>query len=168
MPNWCMNSVRITGPADKIAEVRELAQAYQAGETQHFFQTLVPAIEPVPDDLSNSDWWDSRISLWGTKWEPSGLYVGAGSDGDMIQLEFDTAWGPPMGILNHLSKEFEVSAGYYEPGMYFAGYFRGKPGAEPVDEFVQMDELKDWELRDAFEAFFSIDDIVSAFSYEEE
>lgn len=167
MPNWCFNAVRITGPADKIKEVTELAKAYSAGETKQFFQTLVPAIEPVPEDLSNSDWWDSRISLWGTKWEPSNIYIGSGGETSTV-LEFDTAWGPPMGILNHLSKDFEVSAAYYEPNMYFAGYYHGEPDTEPIDEFVQMDKLKDWELRDRFEAFFNVNAIVSTFGDEEE
>ena len=43
----------------------------------------------------------------------------------MIRYTFDTAWGPPVGVIHKLRElypEVSVTAFYDEPGMEVAGY----------------------------------------------
>ena len=66
------------------------------------------------------------IDNWGTKWTASAtnnedvwIYE------DEVQLQFDTAWGPPVGIYNKLVDKYpdlNFSWFYKEEGMQIAGW----------------------------------------------
>ena len=115
MPNWCMNSLTLSGPKDVLDEI---------AETKLTLKSLVPwpkelegfeKVYPVPKNelkaraaleakYGVSTLFDWCVKNWGTKWDipeqacdvdefsnPNGnepLYE--------IRASFDTAWAPPV------------------------------------------------------------------------
>lgn len=72
MPNWCNNSITITGPRDKIHTMWR-----QAIKPEEQGGGLLRGICPEPEYAEPTegqvmpDWWNWRVSNWGTKWEIS-------------------------------------------------------------------------------------------------
>ena len=146
MPNWCNNSITITGPIDVIRPLYEQACDDANDETG-----LLDAMCPMPKALHEtespsrsseeaqaeliaqygaSDWYSWRVNNWGTKWEISseGLEFEDNGDGTAtLSGWFDSAWAPPIGAYNHYLDRMEgavtLEASYYEPGMDFAGFY---------------------------------------------
>jgi hypothetical protein len=145
MPNWCSNYISVRGT--NSAEVKQLADAFDAGE-------LCQAVIPVPEDLQivagrvgdennpeqielerktqeniakygAGNWYDFCVNKWGTKWDISiGSECDRDDDGLGFNGSFDSAWSPPMGIVQELvDRGFEVTLYYYEPGMAYVGKY---------------------------------------------
>ena len=114
MPNWCSNSVTISGDSEKI---KELGAIITKGlENDMCFQ----AIRPKPEDVE--DWYGWNVANWGTKWDinPNNFSI----EDDIIYLDFDSAWSPPIALYDYLTEQgFDVEAKYYEPGMAFVGSY---------------------------------------------
>jgi hypothetical protein len=81
MPNYCFNSLRIVGAAEEITEFLKHNLSFQ-----HF----------VPCEV------DQRNLYWGTKWGAIDLRV-VHRDDTTCNLEFRTAWGPPIPFLTKLN-----------------------------------------------------------------
>lgn len=127
MPNWCMNSVTITGSKEKLEEI------VKACEEDKFLEYLVPIGE-----------WDygTAVESWGTKWEARDVDVSLSEDGTELSLNFDTAWGPPVTAYETAEETHDITieAHYYEPGMAFVGQF-----VDGMDEQYEIDfENEDW------------------------
>ena len=133
MPNWCNNNISISGPIETIRTLWE-----QATQSDNEELGLLDAMHPMPRELhdttkgSNGDdvnWYDWRVSNWGTKWEVSseGLEFTDNGDGTAsIDGWFDSAWAPPIGAYENFCDMMDncsLSASYYEPGMDFAGFY---------------------------------------------
>ena len=138
MPNWCSNYISVRGTNQ--AEIKRLADAFDAGE-------LCQAVIPVPEILKDTtspvqsgdeeaaearrkacgytDWYSFQTSRWGTKWDISnGSECDRDEDGLGFNGGFDTAWSPPMGVVEQLVEDgFEVTLYYNEPGMAYVGKF---------------------------------------------
>lgn len=74
--------------------------------------------------IRDNAWWDWRNQNWGTKWDLN-EEIQLDVDGNMIHMEFNTAWGPPTGIYIALTEKFpdiDITWFYDEPGMELAGY----------------------------------------------
>lgn len=79
-------------------------------------------------------WWNWNIANWGTKWSVGGddVSVGINEIGKYASINFDTAWSPPMHIVEALSAKYPdaiVHIMYGEMGMGFIGestYIAGK------------------------------------------
>lgn len=106
-------------------------------------------VERCPDHLGVkvSDhplfWWNWNIANWGTKWSVSGDDVSIGIYETYAFVNFDTAWSPPMRILEALSAKYPdlvVHIKYAEMGMGFIG----------ENEFVAGEVTKDgfWSIED--------------------
>jgi hypothetical protein len=140
MPNWCSNRVHISGSAEDVASFMALIRGESGDENTFSFQ----AILPCPSELHNynapqtdkdlaerfvkeygyTDWYDWQVSNWGTKWETSDCYLDY-ADEESASWYFSTAWNPPQGIYDELSRLFpglSISWFFDEPGMQIAGY----------------------------------------------
>ena len=119
MPNWCSNSLQITGTKEEIAELFEKLEACKG---QDFFDLFVQnAHEASADD----DWYAYNLANYGCKWNcnANDWDVESG-DGTTITISFDSPWGPPDKLFEQLSQDYQsVLAYYYEPGMAFCGRF---------------------------------------------
>lgn len=142
MPNWCNNHLTLTHDDPTM-----IKRAYDALERGEFLQEFIP----VPEDLKivagrmgdpeeqkkleeseelnrivhgYSNWYDFCVNEWGTKWDcgEQGNNDINPNDPRMLTAGFDTAWAPPIASYEKLmALGFSVKAGYYEPGMAFAG-----------------------------------------------
>src|SRR6056300_2041822 len=152
MPNWCSNSITISGPTETIKQLWEDAQTAAGGEFG-----LLNAIAPMPQELEGTtapsedgqDWYSWRVNNWGTKWDISdeGLeFIDNGDGTAAIDGWFDSAWAPPIGAYEQLAADFDscvIECSYYEPGMDFAGFWSSENGEEHLDNLHD-----EWEKGD--------------------
>ena len=133
MPNWCNNTITITGPKDKITNLFETAKK-ENGLLQAMFpmpkeleDTTSPAPkegkpQPLIDGFDN--WYDWRVHNWGSKWDVDVEGLELDQDGTKITGWFDSAWSPPIGAYAHYlekNADCSIDSFYEEGGMDFAG-----------------------------------------------
>ena len=144
MPNWCSNYISVRGT--NSAEIKRLADAFDAGE---FCDAVIPVPQELKDTMAGSygdeakqaaleaqtrsnvekygagNWYDFCVNHWGTKWDVNiAQECERDEDGLSFSGSFDTAWSPPMGIVEKLAAEgYEVTLYYYESGMGFVGKY---------------------------------------------
>jgi hypothetical protein len=149
MPNWCSNSITITG---NVETIKTLWEATQTGDDE---RGLLNAIYPEPEDIGD-EWYGWRVEHWGTKWEVSseGLEFADNGDGTAsISGWFDSAWAPPIGVYERFAEQFDscvLEASYYEPGMDFAGFWSSENGDEYLEGIYGQCELPEDEQSDLF------------------
>ena len=136
MPNWCTNTLTITGNVSTLCELKQVIEADQEG--------LLEAIAPIGE-------WDyaRAIEKWGTKWDVSteGLeYILNGDGTATIEGYFDSAWSPPIEAFHQLAQDWDscyIQLKYFEPGMGFVGVWDSE-GEDTVfencDELLEDDE----------------------------
>lgn len=165
MPNWCNNTVYLTGPTKKILPI------YEQSKEGNFLNALMP----MPEDLDitagylgdedkqkeleakqqanikkhgSKDWYDWRTSNWGTKWDIDGEgleYTDHGDGTSVISGWFDSAWSPPEGAYETFladNEDCELEAYFYEGGCDFAGKFGDStvnPSDHKADDFLEAD-----------------------------
>lgn len=108
MPNWCDNHVRIEGPVDKIYNM------VKACEDEELLEYMVPV------EGTNMD----RVNAWGTKWDISEPSIHHIVEDGVIDLYFQTAWGPPSeAFMTYLdeNEDIDIEWCYYEGGNAFLG-----------------------------------------------
>lgn len=141
MPNWCTNTLTVTGDASTIDA---MLGSVRDGETTLSFEK----IDPTPDELlgqsvpvrdpeqrarnvaahGHADWYTWRLAHWGTKWELDDETIldrCVDADGrDQVVLSFYTAWGPPVHAVSTLALRWPALVfvlSYDEPSMDFSG-----------------------------------------------
>lgn len=157
MPNWCNNSVTITGPAERIRALWTRASAGAEGAA------LLNALRPMPEELHQGEaWYGWRVENWGTKWDIDlqGLEFEEFSDGmAAITGWFDSAWSPPIDAFQAYSNEnpdVDMELKYFEPGMSFVGVWDSAGGDaywEGVGELLETTAEEDAVLHDLLEHF---------------
>jgi hypothetical protein len=120
MPNWCENTLTVTGPAKELRRLaKHLATKFADGkETVLDFNKIVPQPE-----LAGDAWHIWRVANWGTKWNAASPVVDRAADS--LVYSFDTAWSPPNENLMHkmagLFPELTFHLQFSESGMCFEG-----------------------------------------------
>lgn len=173
MPNWCENTIEITGKTEDIQRL------YNAMNNGHFFKEVIP----VPEDLNITvgflgdtekqaelerkyaenvkkhgfaNWYDFCTTRWGTKWDADFDSVDCWelpNGKSTLHAAFLSAWSPPIGVYAKLVEDgFEVLAHYHEPGMVFAGRFNNE-GDEYYEGWASANEAEAMLPRDIDEAF---------------
>ena len=147
MPNYCSNVVEIQGPQHILKTLVEHRLDFM--KIHPYPKELdITAGREGPDDSPEQirlvaaeksnlkrygyrNWYDWCVNNWGTKWN-------AGGDNDAMQVDydedvndqgialfqFDTAWAPPLGVLEKLMEthpELSIECRYHEPGVGFFG-----------------------------------------------
>lgn len=189
MPNWCSNYISVRGT--NSAEVKRLADAFDAGE-------FCAAVIPVPEELQivagrvgdennpeqielerrtaenlkkygAGNWYDFCVGRWGTKWDISiASECDRDEDGLGFNGSFDTAWSPPMGIVEKLMADgYEVTLYYYESGMGFVGKYE-----DGSDDFYELSGLDSSTVTAAIgnelDDFFGISESMAEYEAENE
>ena len=166
MPNWCNNSITITGPANTVKQLWE--DANQLGEAGGLLQAMVPMPAGLIDTKKGSgdelqtevhdghtNWYDWAVDRWGTKWDVSteGLeFIDNGDGTASIDGYFDSAWAPPIGAYNRFLDDMDncsLEASYYEPGMDFAGFYSNGDD-EYMEGLQEESKLPEDEQSDLF------------------
>jgi len=146
MPNWCNNTLTLSGPKDKVKAIFDKAK-----ESNELLQQLHPMPKELEGTTSPSDgdnWYDWRINNWQTKWDVDVDYLEFREDGDtgIIEGWFDSAWSPPIGAYEHFLTENEdcsISSLYYEGGMDFAGKWEDFADMTVTPGDFTADEMED-------------------------
>ena len=134
MPNWCNNTIELSGPKDKIESIYNKAKKDNA---------LLQQLYPMPEVLEgttkgtgeeeqttfvggHNNWYDWRVDNWATKWDVDADYLELEVHGDRATISgwFDSAWSPPIGAYEKFLEENEdchIKSYYYEGGMDFGG-----------------------------------------------
>lgn len=163
MPNWC-NNVVIIEHKNKTA-IDRVEKAFLKSELcNEFLPTPKELLEiDAPNNTNSkdmkkkynySDWYEFQVNEWGTKWDVGGEYsFFERRSKKKIELTFDSAWSPPIGLYNKLTEEgYNVMAYYYEPGAAYTGEYSSELGdlcfsipekANKVEEVIpqELDEM---------------------------
>ena len=185
MPNWCSNSITISGPKDKIKAIWEEATA----EGDH--KGLLEALVPAPENLFRGNlgaaeeaeckekgipnWYNWNINNWGTKWDVSTEGLEFIEDGDDAQITgwFDSAWSPPIEAYNNFLEENEdcsLEANYEEGGMDFAGIYDNgdDQGMDDITEWCRSVIKGTCDLKDTPELFQKLNEEFEFIEYRRE
>ena len=140
MPNWCNNSITITGPEEKILDIWSKAQGPDSG--------LINAMVPMPAEYEGTtapgeprNWYAWRLQHWGTKWDIDldGLELEAADGTATISGWFDSAWSPPTHAYKIYCAEnpdCSIEAFYEESGCCFVGKWDNENG----DDYHEYDD----------------------------
>lgn len=123
MPNWCNNSIRINGDEKIISALVRVIENTKNGEDR-VFQSLIGYPDHMTKADYDSDWYDTNIGWFGTKWDVSYSDCNMDYDKTEIRLSPDTAWSPPIEFLTNLVKQYdgiEAYIFYSEGGIGFCG-----------------------------------------------
>ena len=142
MPNWCDNRVEIYG--EDTDQIKEVKKTLAGKKTCFDFNNIVPmpkelegttSPNPEPDSFEakrlrkqhgHDNWYDWCCDNWDTKWNSAGADLTSDSNNSIIEYEFQTAWGPPIKVIEALREKYpdlNITAFYDEPGMEMAGYY---------------------------------------------
>ena len=132
MPNWCANTLKMSG--DEL-EIKRAMKMLKDDKGQLTFNKAVPMPLPLVDAVSPSkepnqelikrygadNWYDWRYKHWGVKWDAS--------ESEFIEdnmVVFQTPWNAPIKFLERFSQEFpsltfglqfaDENEGYYPLG----------------------------------------------------
>jgi hypothetical protein len=154
MPNWCSNSIIITGDKDKISKIkRVLSTMDKAGDDNRVFQTLIGRDETLSEsEYENGAWYNSNISRFGCKWDVDYDTCNFDLEGDdCITMSPETAWSPPSEFCRSLAEQYGVGVvlEYSEPGCDFAGRLTiTEDGFEESESYGYLEGLynidEDW------------------------
>lgn len=94
-----------------VEEVRALAAVYNwpPDTTEwHIQNALTPEEAEVLDGyrlrFGADNWYDWCCTNWGTKWDAGQAVINPYNSG--ITITFDTAWGPPVGVIHALAAHY--------------------------------------------------------------
>lgn len=163
MPNYCNNTLNLTGPSKDIKKFYDSIK-----NDVVFFELIYPTPENLKGEISKfsgyddlfekkstpeeyKDWYSFRVNEWGTKWdiiEDYGISISNVDDTkSTLHLSFSTAWSPPIGIYNQLTERgFKVEASYFESGTCFYGRFTD--GLDEYSEYSEPNELPFWVVEE--------------------
>ena len=154
MPNWCNNTLSLTGPKEKITAIYNKAKKDDALLQQlkpmpeALEGTTSPApkegkVQPLVDGFDN--WYDWRVQHWGTKWDVDMEGLELSDDGTTISGWFDSAWAPPIHAFEYFltdNEDCSIKSYYYEGGMDFAGLWEDFADAEVTPSEFTADEME--------------------------
>ena len=154
MPNWCNNTITLTGPKEKISAI--YAKAKQDNALLQQLKPMPAALEgttspapkegkvqPLVDGFDN--WYDWRVQNWGSKWDVDADYLELSDDGTTITGWFDSAWAPPIHAYEYFltdNEDCSIKSYYYEGGMDFAGLWEDFADAEVNPSDFTADEME--------------------------
>ena len=148
MPNYCNNVVEIRGPAASVKplvdhkldfmkihpypKALDITAGREGPDDSPEQKALVAAEESNLAKYGHKNWYDWCVNNWGTKWNAGGdnpdmmVDYDYDEDGDTViaLFQFDTAWAPPLGVLEKLMDthpELSIECRYHEPGVGFFG-----------------------------------------------
>jgi len=118
MPNWCYNSTTF------FCQNKEMYDKLLASiESDKWFKTFAPL--GLDKEKYENGWeYNKALEVWGTKWEPDELEIFNNDKDDfLIQIYFNTAWSPPLGVYKEMYNNFGIEiASFYEESSEFFGW----------------------------------------------
>lgn len=169
MPNWCSNTV--TFKHDNPDKIKDIVSAWNSGELMNTFFPCPEKLNAADRTYSSNpheqkaiartrelnlqeygyeDWYDWRVSEWGTKWDvgrnENSRSLSAKRGAKSIKLRFESAWAPPVGFYKKMHDEhgYDIHAYFFEPGVGFCGTWRNGTVAEfSFDGVTTPDDVRE-------------------------
>lgn len=114
MPNWCMNTIEISGDKDKINKFHKFLEENEGKNWFDFFL-------PMPKEQEET-WYEWSLENWGCKWNCDA--VDWEKENDCISFQFDSPWGPPIQLYEYITNSgFIVESKFLEEGVGLIGQF---------------------------------------------
>ena len=122
MPNHTDNRVILShADSQKIDDIYNVMNTDDASLLQH----IIPMNESL---LDGGDWYEWRLDNWGTKWDIYETHC-TRIDANTLQLNFLTAWSPPIPVFDKLTDMgFDVYARYLDEGWMYVGEYTDEGG----------------------------------------
>ena len=122
MPNHTDNRVILShADSQKIDDIYNVMNTDDANLLQH----IIPMDEAL---LDGGDWYEWRLDNWGTKWDIYETHC-TRIDANTLQLNFLTAWSPPIPVYDKLTDMgFDVHARYLDEGWMYVGEYDDEGG----------------------------------------
>jgi len=99
----------------------------------------------IKEKYGHDDWYNWRVSNWGTKWDVSDSYVDE-HDGDVLTIHYTTAWAPNERFIKFASEKYpnlKFRLTYEEPGCGFCGVLlceNGEVWEDSTEDLLWGDE----------------------------
>lgn len=136
MPNWCTNTITITGEPRTIKMFEKMLKGMSPGGG--VFETLIGKDEKLDkEEYDSGGWYSHNTNRYGTKWDIDfNEHQFDFTDGCLV-INCETAWSPPTEFVENLTKVYNVTCEmtYEEPGNDFAGKIVVSDG-----EIIQNDQ----------------------------
>lgn len=147
MPNYCENQLYVVAPSNERMDV---FLDFVGSHIPLDFDRIIPAPKGLfhgavgkkeKEKYKNTNWYDWNNKKWGTKWNAEDVRVER--EGKTAYFSFDTAWSPPLPVIDELMDifdDFTFSLEYYEPGVGYAGVYGTHEDREfSEEEIVNME-----------------------------
>jgi len=141
LPNWCDNRLVIMGPEADVKALK-IVLADRAGSNDKSHKSdlfLMNMAEPWSSEREKEqyfsgkdDWYDLRITHWGTKWDIEATLDPEETTESCLTYHFCSAWSPPLPAVETCSSRWPnltFVLEFDEAGNDFAGRFEYKAGA---------------------------------------
>lgn len=156
MPNHVTNRIKFIGNQEKIYKVLQLIR----GDRERIsFDKIIP----MPDSIYRgtlsdkerelygiNNWYDWRISHWGTKWDAYNSSLNSSLKESDNTLWFDTAWSCPIPVLQKLAEvccesgiDFEGEWADEDCGRNAGSFWTDNQPGEPYFSYVYADSNSD-------------------------
>jgi len=148
MPNWCSNTLTVTGDDHLVTQFADRVKTVIPAETSALVSRQarthlldLAKVMPVPDGLSEDERYTWRVNNWGTKWSPGAADVVV-DDGPGVRVySFDTAWSP-------LGPRFMAKLAEVFPSLNFSLFAQEPGNLIEVQATVVLGELVDYDERE--------------------
>jgi len=166
MPNWCSNTLTITGPEKDCVAFKEAAVGvaptyepdsdWSEGNTEEKSESILNfhSLVPIPEESLKAGYngknnpdvpsgYTAEANCWGVKWGACDPYL-IESAGE-LEYTFDSAWAPPIEWISQVAEQYpslRFKVFYFEPGMQFKGEAIFEAGAcveDDTQEFTRQD-----------------------------
>lgn len=153
MPNYCQNYLTVFGSEDEIRSfIKQAKPIDNKNNTDLSLAQLYP--EPSnPDEDKTYNWYDWRLSHWGTKWDIEAKEFMDEDQPEVIHYQFLSAWSPPIEWVKKVSANFphlEFALIYMEAGMNYFGLL------ECVNGKVIRDQNENFKSQAMFHSFLNL------------
>lgn len=119
MPNWCFNTLVVTGEKTAVERFKKAVKPTREEETHVVTDLSLEKLYLLP---GGREWYTWCTEHWGTKWD-----VEAKLERDepgKLRYTFESAWVPPLPWLIHVSKQYpslKFWLDYEEPDAQVVG-----------------------------------------------
>jgi hypothetical protein len=153
MPNWCTNSIVITGEAPVIKQIADVITECKDKKGLLFEALIGRDFAGTEKEYEEGGWYNHNLDRFGTKWdvridEENGNGCDASIGDDNISLSLWTAWSPPSSFCEHLTAKYPVviEMQFEEPGCDFFGKEKFEAGKMTAQEiYSYRDGAYKWE-----------------------
>lgn len=135
MPNWCENTLKVTGNPEQLKDfVSKVITIHEDGREELTMNNLYPTppellevgapasytgdpkdeeakaefkkqLEELVTKYGHTDWYNWRVHNWGTKWDIGECFITENSDEEVV-ISFDSAWSPPLTFFRYASEQY--------------------------------------------------------------